>query len=51
LFAIEDGPNGDLTPVVDFRLCEKGCTPAPLPEPSSDPNKGDILIEVNQGTF
>jgi hypothetical protein len=28
-----------------------GCTPAALPEPSSDLNQGDILIEVNQGTF
>ena len=28
-----------------------GCTPAPLPESSSDLNQGDILIEVNQGTF
>jgi transposase len=27
------------------------CTPAPLPELSCDLNKGDILIEVNQGTF
>lgn len=27
------------------------CTPAPLPEPSSDLNQGDILIEVIQGTF
>lgn len=26
-------------------------TPAPLPQPSSDLNQGDILIEVNQGTF
>jgi len=28
-----------------------GFTPAPLPEPFSDLNQGDILIEVNQGTF
>jgi len=28
-----------------------GCTPAPLPESSSHLNQGDILIEVNQGTF
>jgi transposase len=28
-----------------------GCTPAPLPVPPSDLNQGDILIEVNQGTF
>jgi hypothetical protein len=28
-----------------------GCTPAPLPEPSSDLRKGDILIETNEGTF
>jgi len=26
-------------------------TPAPLPEPTSDLNQGDILIEVNQGTL
>jgi transposase len=28
-----------------------GYTPAPLPDPSSDLPKGDILIEVKQGTF
>jgi transposase len=28
-----------------------GCTPAPLPDPSSDLKKGDILIEANEGTF
>jgi len=42
---------GACVPPVAAENAAPGCTPAPLPAPTSDLKKGDILIEVNQGTF
>jgi len=42
---------GACVPPGAAKTAAPGCTPAPLPDPSSDPPKGDILIEVKQGTF
>jgi transposase len=42
---------GACVPPGAAKTAAPGCTPAPLPEPSSHLNQGDILIEVNQGTF
>jgi hypothetical protein len=42
---------GACVPPCAAKNAAPGCTPAPFPEPSSDLHQGDILIEVNQGTF
>jgi transposase len=42
---------GACVPPAAAKDAAPGCTPAPFPEPTSDLNPGDILIEVNQGTF
>jgi hypothetical protein len=42
---------GACVPSAAAKNAAPDCTPAPLPEPPSDLNQGDILIEVNQGTF